>query len=116
LPVGAVGINGMRYLTEPQEIQRKMSSAKASNEALQVKNKLFAQGYHFQVSLYMAIHDTANDTYDYRRIEVLTDEWWNEKRWLTVWDFFDHFTPMKTYSIWFISEKDDTVRFAEEWD
>lgn len=106
----------MKYLTEPQEIQRKMTSAKASAEALEVKNKLFAQGYHYQVSLYMAVYDSVSETYGYRRIEVLTNAWWDEKRWLTVKDLFEHFTPMKTYSIWTINSQDNIVRFCEEWD
>lgn len=106
----------MKYLTEKQEIERKMRSAKASNEALQVKNALFAKGYHYQASLYMAVYDSVSQTYGYRRIEVLTDAWWDQKRWLTVHDFFDHFTPVKTYSIWAITSQDNIVRFIEEWD
>jgi hypothetical protein len=106
----------LKYYTDEQEIARKMASAKALNEALTVKNVLYANGYKFQVSLYMAVYNSVDETYSYRRIEVLTNAWWDEKRWLTVRDFFKHFIPVKCYSIWYIDSQDNVVRFANEWD
>jgi hypothetical protein len=90
----------MKRLTEPQQIQKAMSSAKAHNEANTVKDHLWEAGYFYTISIYGVIWNPETKKYEYRRIEVFLNGYPDQIDVEAIHNFFRDVKPYQYYTLW----------------
>ena len=82
-----------------------MESAKAFDEANEVKSKAREAGYIHALSLYAVITDKETGHSEYRRIEVMSNVFWTGEIIELIYRFFQGFIPDRTYTIWLYNQQ-----------
>jgi hypothetical protein len=84
-----------------EEIDSKaLQEAAAESGARRAKRELIKQGYTWMLSIYGAIYNNEDDTFSYRRIEVLSDDAWDRESILIVYSVFSGILTPFVYSVW----------------
>ncbi len=90
----------MHKLTERQQIDKAMNSAKAHNEANAVKDRLIKNGYYYTMSIYGVIWNDENKKYEYRRIEAFLNGMPTQIDVEAIHNFFRDIKPYQYYTLW----------------
>lgn len=90
----------MKRLTEQQQIDKAMNSAKAHVEANKVKDRLMKNGYFYTMSIYGVIWNGETKKHEYRRIEVFLNDYPNQIDAEAIHNFFREIKPYQYYTLW----------------
>lgn len=93
-----------------------MESAKAFVEANAVKERAHTEGYIHALSFYGVLTEIGSTHSEYRRIEVLSNVFWNSRIIELIWRFFKQFKPNKTYTIWLYNKERDAITQVGAYD
>jgi hypothetical protein len=77
-----------------------LQEAAAESGARRAKRELIKQGYTWMLSIYGAIYNNGDDTFSYRRIEVLSNDAWDRESILLVYSIFSGILTPFVYSVW----------------
>jgi hypothetical protein len=103
-------------LTEPQQIDKAMRSAKAHNEANVVKDRLIKNGYYYTMSIYGVIWNDETTRYEYRRIEVFLNGLPDQVDVEAIHNFFREVKPYRYYTLWAYNKQRQEIIMIKGFD